>query len=231
MTRKLALASLLLASVAACDAQVDADHQGTALVTLNGSVRNTRTQATPDAEVVVVWQKSSGSPDLTGTDSVEVEGSFPAQFKLSIYQPPDPALLNDWGDGVKFGVAYIIAGVPGTDYADDDGPGILGIDDDHLLFYLPADVPAGSDLATVLRGAPRAGFHVYGTHKLTDAEKAQRQQCVEALPAGYTLDEKYDVCGGDQDFDDFVPLATDRDTELEVDLIDDIDDVDVPEWT
>jgi hypothetical protein len=230
MTRKLALASLLLASVAACDAQVDADHQGTALVTLTGSVRNTRTQATPDAEVAVVWVNSSGSPDLSGTDSVEVEGSFPAQFTLSIYQPPEPALLNDW-DGVKFGVAYILAGLPGTDYANDDGPGILGIDADHLLVYVPADVPADSPLATVLRGAPRAGFHVYGVYKLTAAEKEQRGQCVDALPADYTLDEEYDVCGGDPSFDDFVPLATDRDTELEVELIDDIDDVDVPEWT
>jgi hypothetical protein len=41
--------------------------------------------------------------DVIGTDSVEVEGSFPAQFTLPIYQPPEPALLNDWGDAVKFG--------------------------------------------------------------------------------------------------------------------------------
>jgi len=34
--------------------------------------------------------------DLTGADSVEVEGSFPAQFKLSICEPPAAPLLNDW---------------------------------------------------------------------------------------------------------------------------------------
>ena len=231
MTSKLALASsLLLGSLAGCDSQVDAGHQGTALATLGGSVRNTRTLATGDAEVVVLWHNSSGSPDLTGTDSVEVEGSFPAQFRLSIYQPPEVELLNDW-NGVKFGVAYIIAATPGTDVSDDDAAGLLGIDANHLLVYLPEDVPAGSEVATFLRGTPRAGFHIYGVHKLTDAEQQDRQLCEDGLGADATLDEIYSTCGGAAYFDDFVPLDTDLDTNLEVELVDDIDDVDVPNWT
>jgi hypothetical protein len=229
MTSKLALASsLLVASLAGCDSQVDANHQGTALATLGGSVRNTRTLATDDAEVIVLWYNSSGNGDLSGTDSVEVEGSFPAQFKLSIYEPPAPELLNDW-NGVKFGVAYIIAGGSGTDSSDEDT--WLGADANHLLVYLPEDVPAGSDVATLLRGTPRAGFHIYGVHKLTDAEQLQRQQCEEGLGESATMEEVYSTCGGAAWFDDFVPLSTDLDTNLEVELVDDIDDLDAPNWT
>lgn len=231
MTTKLALASsLLLGSLAGCASQVDADHQGTALATLGGSVRNARTVATGDAEVVVLWHNTSGSPDLTGTDSVEVEGSFPAQFTLSIYQPPAPELLNDW-NGIKFGVAYIIAASPGTDVSDDDSAGLLGIDANHLLVYLPQDIPAGSEVATLLRGTPRAGFHIYGVHKLSDAEQLERQQCEEGLGTSATMEQIYSTCGGAAWFDDFVPLDTDLDTNLEVELVDDINDVDPPNWT
>src|SRR5262245_55226575 len=112
-TRSLLVAVLPLA---ACASQVDSTHQGNALAKIAGEVRNTRTMPIPNvgAEVVVAWVNSSGSPDITAADSVEVEGTFPAQFTLSIFEPPQDALLNNW-EGTKVGVAFIVAGVPGTD--------------------------------------------------------------------------------------------------------------------
>lgn len=222
----------LLAPLAACDSQVDSNHQGQALAKIGGSVRNARTAPIgAGAEVVVVWQKSSGSPDLTGTESVEVQGSFPAQFMLSIYQPPPTNLLNDWS-GVQVGVAYIIAGVDGTDYSDENAAeaGMLGMEVDHLLVYVPQDVPAGSDASILLRGTPTAGFHLYGVHKLTDTEKDTRRDCIDQL-ANPTLQNVYSQCGGEASFDDFVPLSTDLSTPLNIDLVDDPSTIDVPNWT
>ena len=229
MSRLLALALALPA--AACASQVDSNHQGTPLAKIGGTVRNTRTLPVDQgAEVVVVWGNSSGSPDLSGADSVEVQGSFPAQFTLSIYEPPEDLLLNNWS-GTKVGVAYIVAGVPGTDYSNDNSDGILGIEVDHLLVYLPAAVPAGSDASYILHGTPGPGFHLYGVHKLTDAEKQTRQDCVTGLGASATIANEFTTCGGFPLFDDFVPMGSDLATPLDIELIDDLGSVDIPNWT
>jgi hypothetical protein len=163
MSRSLVLTALLVAPLAAplvaCDSQVDSDHQGTALATLAGSVSNARTQPTGDAEVVVIWENTSGSPDHIAAEAVDVDGSFPAQFKLRIFEPPAAELLNRSDDGVQFGVAYIVAGKAGTDYSSDASAeaGVMGMEINHLLVYLPAAIPAGSDLSYVLRGTHAAG--------------------------------------------------------------------------
>ena len=225
MSRKLVLLAVVLA---ACDSQVDSDHQGTPLAKIGGSVRNVRTQPiVGGAEVAVVWNNSSGSPDLYGSDSVDVAGSFPAQFTLSIFEPPDDYLLNDW-QGVKVGVAYIIAGTPGTDYSNETG--MLGMEENHLLVYVPQAVPAGSEASIVLRGTPAAGFHVYAVHKLTETEQQTRQTCEESLP-NPTMQQIYSQCGGSPWFDDFVPVSTDLATPLEINLVDDFSQIDPPNWT
>jgi hypothetical protein len=220
-----------LASLAACSSQVDGDHQGDALATVKGSVRNARTMTVPSAEVALVWVNSSGSPDLVGGDAVDVAGNFPAEFSLSIYTPPAAELINNW-NGVGVGVAYIVAGAEGLDYTDEEAleEGLLGMDVDHLLVYLPAAVPAGSPASIVLRGTPSAGFHIYNVHKLTDAESEARQQCIDAL-GNPSAEEMYSQCGGSASFDDFVPSATDLATPLEIELVDDISEIDVPNWT
>ena len=228
-----ALLLAVLAPLAACASQVDSSYQGDALAKISGSVRNTRTlPLDKGAEVVVVWMNSSGTPDLTGVDSVEVQGSFPAQFALSIYEPPATPLLNDWY-GVKVGVALVIAGVPGTDWSDrtQAKAGTLGAEVDHMLIYVPDGVPAGSAASIVLRGTPGPGFHLYGIHKLTDAERMARRDCVDGLDPNAPLEVIYSQCGGSASFDDFVPLSTDLSTPLTIDLVDDPSTIDYPNWT
>ena len=46
--------SALTTVVGGCDSQVDRDHNRTPLARLSGTVRNQRTQSTPDAEVALV---------------------------------------------------------------------------------------------------------------------------------------------------------------------------------
>ena len=226
--------SLLLACtpLVACASQVDGDHQGTALAKLTGEVRNTRTMpiAGDNAEVSIVWVNSSGSPDVSVAESADVIGSFPAQFSLSIYEPPAMPLLNDW-NGVKVGVALIVAGTSDLDWTAGEPAGLLGMDENHLLVYVPQDVPAGSAASILLRGTPAAGFHIYGVHKLTDAESDSRRTCIEQLGPDPSMQEVYSQCGGSDVFDDFVPLPTDLATPLEIDLVDDLDQIDPPNWT
>jgi len=49
----------------------------------------------------------------------------------------------------------------GSDYSGEDGVGILGGEENHLVVYLPEAVPAGSDASFILHGTPAAGFHLY----------------------------------------------------------------------
>ena len=232
MSLKLVSLLALIAPLAACDSQVDSEHQGTALAKISGSVGNSRTlPVNSGAEVVAVWQKSSGSPDLTGVNSVEVEGSFPAQFTLSIYEPPPTNLLNDW-DGVQVGVALLIAGVPGTDFSSDESAeaGVLGMEENHLLVYLPQAVPVGSAAAAILRGTPAAGFHIYDVGRITDVEQQQRENCIMSL-SNPTIQQVYSQCGGESHFDDFLPAPADLATQLFIELVDDLSQIDVPNWT
>ena len=225
------LFSLAILALAACDSQVDGDHQGTPLAQIGGSVRNARTQPiTGDAEVVVIWQNSSGSPDLTAADSVAVEGSFPAQFTLSIFEPPADALLNNF-NGVRVGVAYVFAGEPNADYSDEDGAGILGAEENHLLVYVPDGVPAGSDASYILHGTPAPGFHIYNMHKLSEQEQNDRAACEQTLGDDGGIPELFEACGGFPSFDDFVPTTSDLSTPLDVELIDDLSQLELPNWT
>ncbi len=222
---------LLLSLLAACDSQVDGDHNGTPLASLTGNVQNQRTGPIgSDAEVVIVWMNSSGSPDVSAAETVPVTGNFPAAFELSIYEPPIDALINNYGDS-KMGVALIVSANVDADLSSDEGEGVLGMDPDHLLVYLPEDVAAGSTVATILRGTPKAGFHIYDVGHLTETEEQTRQECEDGLPENHSLQDLFAACAGFPLFDDFLETPADLATPLEVDLVDDLDQLDVPNWT
>ncbi len=227
------LVSLGAPALVACGSQVDSNHQGDVLATLAGSVRNTRVQAVGDAEVAAVWVNSSGSPDLVVAETVEVEGSFPAQFTLSLFEPPPASALNHTPDGGQFGVAYIIAGKAGTDYASEESvqAGLLGMEENHLLVYLPADVTPGSELSYFLRGTPSAGFHIYDVGRHTEAEQQARATCIAGLGEDPAISEIFTQCGGFDNFDDFLPSASDLQAPLDIELVDDPSTIQAPNWT
>ncbi len=240
--------------LAACDSQVDSDHQGVALATLQGAVSNLRTQPAAEADVVVVWRNWNG-PSMHRGAIVPVEGNFPAEFKLSIYEPTPSDLLNAFDElgpqlksyygcapeidvdaacETQFGVAYVMAGLPGqTEFSWPTGQA-LGMDLDHLLVYVPDDIPAGSLVAKLLHSTPAAGFHLYGVKRLNDEEHAERARCYDTLTDHGTheplLQEMYDHCGGRLEVDDVVPLPADLATPLKVTLVDDLSTADQPVW-
>jgi hypothetical protein len=234
MSFKLALlTSLPLASLAACTSQVDDHYQGEVLATLTGSVTSSAT-APADADVAVVWGAYRGGLSLIGADAVEVQGSFPAQFELSIFTPPTDDMLSDI-DGVKFGVAYIVADAPGrsTHTSTDSW---LGAELAHVLVYLPATPPEGSAIAGMLRGTPAPGYHLYDVHQITDAERQALYACITELHNRVaqlgrmeTLQEIYAECHGFGDAE-LHPAPLDLATPLDIGLGGTVDYNALPKW-
>src|SRR4051812_32688588 len=145
-----------LSGLAACDAQVDSEHQGEVLATIHGDLQSMRVSPLEEPEVAVAWAKASVMGGIVGAERVAAEGLFP-KFTLSIYSPPPDEMLDGVDvyadhppDDGKFAVGYIVVGTAATDYARYQG--WRGVDLHHLLVYLPQDIAAGGALAAWLGG-------------------------------------------------------------------------------
>lgn len=230
MSLKHPILLLLIPAISACDSQVDGNYNGPPLARLEGTVRNMRTLGCEGAEVAILWADRSGGSNLLAGDPVEVESEFPGTFRFSLYAPPDDMMIRSYPDGSRIGIAYIVSGAAlhvETSLTSLDN--IFGMDLDHLLAYLPADVVADSHVFTLLRGASRAGFHLYEVHHLTEGESLSRRACeVDPLHADWTFQALYEECDGSSSSDDLLPLTTDLETPLQIDLVDDPREQDVP---
>lgn len=213
MMKRSKLALWALIGCAACDSQVDGDHQGVALATLEG-VMNGQAPASVRADVSVAWVIGSGGTSFVGADHVDVEGMLPSSFQLSVYTPPADDMMFDW-NGIKFGTAYIVANPPGVDPK--QWQQWLGADMNHVLVYLPQTPPPGSDVAALLRGSPEPGFHIYKVHHVTEAERQQRLACFNAL-GNPSLPEVFEKCGGTAN-DDLIPAEADLDELLDIEIV------------
>ncbi|MGE0870655.1 MAG: hypothetical protein AB7P03_18970 [Kofleriaceae bacterium] len=78
-------------------------------------------------------------------------------------------------------IAFIMAGVAGTDDKSNDDADVLGAVEDHVLVYVPHQISPGDSASYFLHSTPAAGFHIYDVHRLTDAERAAREDCIAQL--------------------------------------------------
>lgn len=229
------LSPLVLLAAAACDAQVDGDHQGQVLATLEGTMHSaTPSPSSVAIDVSVVWVIGSGGTSFVGSDKVEVEGSLPSSFSLSIFTPPTDDVMSDW-DGIKFGAALVTVSPAGED--PERWQAWRGVENDRVLVYLPESPPAGSAVAGLLAGTPSAGFHVYDVKRLTEAERQQRLDCSTQLfhSLGYmpSRAEIFAACGGTGS-DELTLAADDLDTQLSIEIVDDfgLDEFNaLPRWS
>ncbi len=205
----------LVLGLAACGSQVDGDHQGTVLARLEGTMHSSDPGRSVEADVSVAWVLGSGGTSFVGADHVEVAGTLPSNFTLSVFTPPTDDMMWNW-DGVKFGTAYIVSNPPGDD--PQEWQRWLGAELDHVLVYVPEPPPAGSDVAALLRGTPTAGFHLYNVHHITEPERQQRLDCRNTLPFSATLPEVFEKCGGTAN-DDLIPATEDLDTLLSIGIV------------
>ena len=213
------LTTLLLFTVAACDSQVDGDHQGQILAKLEGDMFTSTARTTTTAEVALNWVIGSGGTSFVGADKVQVEGTLPSHFSLSVFNLPSDDVLSDW-DGIKFGAAYISAGPVGED--PENWQAWYGAELQHVLVYVPVQPPAGSAVAGLLHGTPTAGFHIYNARRLSEAERQQRLDCVTQASQGLgrmiTRAEIFNLCGGDSN-DELTLAPDDLDTQLSIEVV------------
>src|SRR5688572_18255149 len=82
----------------ACSSQVQSDYPGEPIATLRGEVtaKAANLEAIPDVSAAIVW--SQVKPEFVG-ERVDVQGSFPASFKLDLFEPPPAeAEVKTFGD-------------------------------------------------------------------------------------------------------------------------------------
>ncbi len=219
-------------SLAACDAQVDGDHEGEVLASIEGALTSMRQSPLPKPEVAVVWAKLSMMNGLVGAERVAAEGLFP-QFRLSIYSPPPDEMLDDL-DGELYGVGMVAVGTEGTDYT--RRTDWRGVDFGRVVVYLPEDTKPGKTLEAFMHGPQTKGFHVYTVHRLTEEERQQRLACVNMIPPNggmLTTYEIYSQCGG-AGRDELNVAPGDLQEQFDVEVIEDADIVDLinrqPRW-
>lgn len=221
MTTKLLL---LLVPLAACASQVDGNNQGEVIATMHGALTSTRMSPLPSPEVELVWLKPSEMSAIVGAEHVDAKGLV-SQFTLDIYSPPPDNILEVQPEleSRPIGMGLVVVGSAGSDFT--DMTKWRGADLDHMLIYFPeAPAPDGVLSAFVhATGATTAGFHLYTVKRLTDAERQQRLDCVNAMPiSGMNLDWTaiFRQCGGAGN-DELYPAPQDMDTELDASVIED----------
>jgi hypothetical protein len=210
---------LAVALSGACASQVDGDHQGAVLATLEGTVHAPRMMTTK-ADVSLVWVYGRAGIGLIGKDPIEVEGELPSSFTISVFSRPADDMMRAW-DGERAGGAYIVAHHKGTDAKDWDN--WLGVDYEHVVIYVPEAAEPGSAIAGLLRSTPEAGFHIYNVRKATEAEYRAQLDCWNRLyqQTGETpsVAEQFAQCGGDS-HDPLTSSDLDLDTQLGIEILD-----------
>jgi hypothetical protein len=211
---------LPLLLVAACDAQVDSDHQGEVLATLSGTMRTSTDRTHAEADVSVVWTVGSGGRSFVGADAASVEGMLPSNFTLSVFTIPGDHVMSEW-DGVKFAAGHIVAAPMGVDA--EQWQQWYGVDNNRVIVYVPVTPPPGSVVAGVLKGSPAPGYHLYDVKRLTQAEVQEKYDCITKFAHENhrepTRAEILSICGGDG-HDELLPARHDLDTPLDIEIVD-----------
>jgi hypothetical protein len=168
-----------LGLLAGCgDAQVSPNYRGEPLLKIQGTV--TRTDGSPVEESLVpaiAWWQEKGaitppggawepSQDLSSwaLHDVGVLGHFPAEFTMSVYEPPPNGSYHElaFEPGVEFAVGYIVA-VPADHPSETPGdvrspsgsielPLAQGVAQNYVVAYVPEEQPEGSILSGLLNG-------------------------------------------------------------------------------
>lgn len=195
--------AVLLAS--GCAAQATPDYPGEKLAAVKGVVINQLTETeTEDAVVVAEWGQVGAMFGFDRTVA-EIEGEFPAQFSLSLYEaPPEQVLYNPaegiYWQGAEFAfepedepliaLAHIVA-IGKDEEGNPDPYNVLGASEEHALLYASEPIEEGSLGAAMFHTTLPAGYHLLVIEPL-DAE--EERDVIECEAASETKDE-WKACG------------------------------------
>lgn len=169
----------LVAGNAACDAQADRDYPGEPLFTLNGQVVGTT--LVPQLEAAMLWQR--GAPPMI--DFEEIATGAPIQygreglgtFTIRLYRPPPDFVRRTLGpEEVSFARANVAAIPEGEVWVGTPS----GIDLNHWVIHLAADVQPGTLTAWWLGAPLPAGYHLLDVTSV-NLSPEQLEACVQTL--------------------------------------------------
>lgn len=163
-----AAGTALALAASGCGAQAEPGYLGEPLIALAGQVDAGTAGSALPLEAAVLWQK--GAPPTTGDQVLAVRAPVEGgAFTVRLYQPPPPEVLRRLAPGepafARATAAALPLGLAAPDVASPatTGSQAYGIDPDHWLLYLAADVAPGSLTAWWLGAASTglpAGYHL-----------------------------------------------------------------------
>jgi hypothetical protein len=241
------LLALAAAPLIACSAMTDDNYRGEALLSLEGTIDSHRAAAPPrDVNISLVWQRNYNAEKTKMP--LDVAPMFPATFQLKVFKrppldvlPTDPRLPNYGWETAHSAVGFIVAATPDAVYGwSSDLPisiwppdqGVLGVDPRHVILYVPEGVPQGTLGPWSIHDTFTPGFHVLEVKCLSPAKQAELRACLAQHPATNTLESQratLEACDTLTSYWPWLRLAPDDlQTELTVELIDDIESYQYP---
>jgi hypothetical protein len=185
----------MTALLAGCDGQAGSDYHGEPLAELTGTVNNESGQ--PPAtmiDAVLLWRAGDGNSAAAATPVV-IEKMFPAQFTITLYQPPPEVALHV--SSLPFAVANLGAIRHGADLM--RGDGLLGSLADPQIYYVHRALPADGPLHDAY-GALAKGYHYVSRSQQRDPatlSAAEIDDCatrVAGAPDGISLSDAQTEC-------------------------------------
>jgi hypothetical protein len=234
------LAITMALGLGACDAMTDDSYPGELLFSLRGDVHNRRSAVPRDVRVYLVWYSLGYTPVIA--EELEIEPVFPATFRLRVFNTPpvhpvDGPLAIPPGYP-RLNLAQIVAATPDADFHEFLGypwmhtdPNVLGADMHHFIYYMPDGLAEGTFGADLFHGAADPGFHVYDIKCIGPAKRAEIEACLAQYrdhDPPYNTPEDLSLimraCGSlNADIPSLMPTATDLETDLTVELMDDLE--------
>lgn len=230
----LPLATLCLG---ACGAMTDDSYRGELLFSLRGDVHSRRSAIPQDVRLYLVWYSLGYTPVVA--EELEIEPTFPATFRLRVFNTPPvhpiDGPLSIPPEYPRLNLAQIVAATPGATFHEFLGypwmhtdPNVLGADMRHFIYYMPDGLTAGTLGANLFHGPTNPGFHVYDIKCIGPAKRAEIEACLGQYPSPpYNRPEDLSLvmgaCGNvDPNIPSLMPTAADLETDLTVDLMDDL---------
>jgi hypothetical protein len=155
-----------------CGTQADTGYRGESLATISGAIRTGAVHdLPPSVDAAIVWAQVEFVENAQLVQSVQwvgastpVTGQFPAQFTLTVYQPPPASVMIPCPSSpAHLAVGFVVA----VDGSADIGHGdprsaVIGEANDDLLLYLDSDQAADWSCVPDLgfRFTPSKGYHL-----------------------------------------------------------------------
>jgi hypothetical protein len=188
--------ALFISLGAACDPQVDETYPGEPLLELKGTIQLSEGyQPATELATVILWHDFAESDEVSFTEPTAVEGTFPADFTVSLYEPPPDAVFIDLEvlstqqpSGKRIAMGYVAVVADGSA----SGPGSFldtwenaaGIADTHLLVYAETAISASeaSDLdgEVLVQHGLSQGYQLF---RIEAADNSAYEACMAALDA------------------------------------------------